>query len=516
MVRKTKDEIPKTTAQQLGSLIKSARDIMRKDKGLNGDLDRLPMLTWIMFLKFLDDMERIREAEAEYNKEKFKPVIEPPYRWRDWAAKEDGITGDELIAFINNEEAIKPDSTRGPGLFAYLRSLHGANGGDRRDVIATVFRGTINRMVNGYLLRDVINKINGIHFTASEEIHTLSHLYESMLKEMRDAAGDSGELYTPRPVVRFMVQVTDPKLGELSEDPAAGTGGFLVEIFEHLRNQCHKASDFETLQKRSIQGADAKPLPYLLCQMNLLLHGLEYPQIDPGNSLRFPLREIGDKDRVDIILTNPPFGGEEERGILSNFPEDKQTAETALLFLQLIMRKLRRGASGKRGGRCGIVVPNGTLFGDGVCARIKKELIEDFNLHTIVRLPNGVFAPYTGIPTNLLFFERDGPTKEIWYYEIPLPEGRKQYNKTQPMRFEEFEPVLAWWEDRKENGLAWKVPVGRIVESGYNLDIKNPNGKPDLEHLPPEQLTESILKKELRIAEIMAEIKQVLADGIKQ
>jgi type I restriction enzyme M protein len=516
MARKKNDIIPKTTAQQLGSLIKSARDIMRKDKGLNGDLDRLPMLTWIMFLKFLDDMERIKETEEELAGRRFKSSVEQPYRWRDWAAKEDGITGDELIAFINNEEAVKPDGTKGPGLFAYLRSLIGANGGDRRDVIATVFRGTINRMVNGYLLRDVINKINSIHFTASEEIHTLSHLYESMLKEMRDAAGDSGELYTPRPVVRFMVEVIDPKLGELAEDPAAGTGGFLVEEFEHMRKQCQKASDFEILQKSSIRGGEAKPLPYLLCQMNLLLHGLEYPQIDHGNSLRFPLREIGDKDRVDIIVTNPPFGGEEERGILSNFPEDKQTAETALLFLQLIMRKLRRDIGRKRGGRCGIVVPNGTLFGDGVCARIKKELIEDFNLHTIVRLPNGVFAPYTGIPTNLLFFERGGPTKEIWYYEIPLPEGRKQYNKTQPMQFEEFAPVIEWWKDRKENGQAWKVPAAKVIENGYNLDIKNPNGKADLEHLPPEQLTESILKKEQRIAEIMAEIKQVLAAGIKQ
>jgi type I restriction enzyme M protein len=247
--------------------------------------------------------------------------------------------------------------------------------------------------------------------------------------------------------------------------------------------------------------------------MNLLFHGLEYPQIDPGNSLRVPLREIGDKDRVDVILTNPPFGGEEEKGILSNFPEDKQTSETALLFLQLIMRKLRRDVGGKSGGRCGIVVPNGTLFGDGVCARIKKELVEDFNLHTIVRLPNGVFAPYTSIPTNLLFFERDGPTKEIWYYELPLPEGRKQYTKTKPLQFEDFSQVIRWWNDRKENEYTWKVPVEKIVESGYNLDVKNPNGKVDFEHLPPEQLTEDILEKELRIVEIMHEIKQVLAEG---
>src|SRR4051794_39692522 len=218
---------PLTTAQQLGSLVKSARDVMRKDKGLNGDLDRLPMLTWIMFLKFLDDMEQIRETEAALRGEKFRPAIDPPYRWRDWAAKETGITGPELISFVNNDEATRPDGKKGEGLFAYLRGLQGAAGGDRRDVVATVFKGTINRMINGYLLRDVINKINGIHFNSTEEIHTLGRLYESMLREMRDAAGDSGEFYTPRPVVRFMVQVTDPRLGEVMLDPACGTGGFL-------------------------------------------------------------------------------------------------------------------------------------------------------------------------------------------------------------------------------------------------------------------------------------------------
>jgi len=333
---------PLTTAQQLGSLIKSARDIMRKDKGLNGDLDRLPMLTWIMFLKFLDDLEQIRETDAKLAGKRFRHTIEPPYRWRDWASKPDGITGDELIAFVNNEEAHGPDGKNGPGLFAYLRSLQGANGGDRRDVVATVFKGTVNRMINGYLLRDVVNKVHDIHFTSSGEIHTLGHLYESMLKEMRDAAGDSGEFYTPRAVVRFMVAVTNPRLGETLLDPACGTGGFLVEAFEHLRKQCKRAEHHGVLQSESLQGGEAKPLPYLLAQMNLLLHGLEPPRIDPLNSLRFPLKEIGDKDRVDIILTNPPFGGEEERGILSNFPEDKQASETALLFLQLIMRKLRR------------------------------------------------------------------------------------------------------------------------------------------------------------------------------
>ncbi len=241
---------------------------------------------------------------------------------------------------------------------------------------------------------------------------------------------------------------------------------------------------------------------------------MNHHKIDPGNSLRFPLKEIGDKDRVDIILTNPPFGGEEERGILGNFPEDKQTSETALLFLQLIMRKLRRQP---KPGRAGLVVPNGTLFGDGVCARIKEELLKEFNLHTIVRLPNGVFAPYTSIPTNLLFFDRSGPTQEIWYYEQPPPEGRKQYTKTQPLQYEEFAPCLAWWKKREENERAWKVSVDDVLkydENGSlvsaNLDIKNPRGKQDFEHLPPEQLVDDILKKEQRIAEIMVEIKQML------
>src|SRR5881296_1442430 len=263
---KSKTELPKATAQQLASVIKSCRDIMRKDKGLNGDLDRLPMLTWIMFLKFLDDLEQQREQEAKLAGKKFRPAIEKPYRWRDWAASPQGITGDELLAFINQDEAVRPDGRRGPGLFAYLRQLTSANGDDRREVIATVFKGVDNRMKSGYLLRDVINKIGGIHFTSSEELHTLGALYESMLREMRDAAGDSGEFYTPRAVVRFMVAVTDPRLGETVLDPASGTGGFLVEAFSHLATQVKTVGERKALQERSLLGCEAKPLPYLLSQ----------------------------------------------------------------------------------------------------------------------------------------------------------------------------------------------------------------------------------------------------------
>jgi len=376
-------------------------------------------------------------------------------------------------------------------------------------------------MESGYLLRDVINKVTDIHFGSSEEIHTLGLLYESMLREMRDAAGDSGEFYTPRPVVKFMVAVTDPKLGEAVLDPACGTGGFLVEAFDHLDKQCKTVEDREVVQERSLFGQEAKPLPYMLAQMNLLLRGLEYPHIAYGNSLTSKVTEIGDKDRVDVIITNPPFGGEEESSVKNNFPADMQTAETALLFLQLIMRKLRRPEknSGKPG-RAAVVVPNGTLFGDGVCARIKEQLLREYNLHTIVRLPNGVFTPYTPIPTNLLFFDRSRPTEEIWFYEVPVPEGRKNYTKTQPIQFEAFADCIRWFhpiDERSENDHAWKVSAKDVLkydDSGNlvscNLDINNPKDAEDLEQASPAAILEEILAKERRIIEIMEEIKPEL------
>jgi len=469
-----------TTVQSLGALLKSARDIMRKDKGLNGDLDRLPMLTWIMFLKFLDDLEVQREEEAKLAGKKFKPAVERPYRWRDWAAKAEGITGDELLGFISNEEVVRPDGKEGAGLFRYLRTLSSSNGDDRRDVIATVFKGVDNRMKSGYLLRDVINKIGGIRFTSSEELHTLGALYESMLREMRDAAGDSGEFYTPRAVVRLMVEVTDPRLGETVLDPASGTGGFLVEAFNHLSKQVKTVADRRVLQGQTLFGCEPKSLPYLLCQMNLLLHGLDSPRIDPGNALRHKLTDIGERDRVDVILTNPPFGGEEEKGIQRNFPEDKQTAETALLFLQLIMRKLHRvPTAAKRPARAAVVVPNGTLYEDGVPQRIREELLSEFNLHTVVRFPKGVFEPYTDIATNVLFFDRNGPTRAVWFYEHPLPPHRahlkgKSYSATDGIQFEEFAPILQWWHNRKRSEQAWLVKVEDLKDSGFDLAQNHP------------------------------------------
>ena len=310
-----------------------------------------------------------------------------------------------------------------------------------------------------------------------------------------------------------MVEVIDPRLGETVLDPACGTGGFLVEAFNasggSRSRRCRPAA---CCRSARIVGCEAKSLPYLLCQMNLLLHGLDAPQIDPGNALRFKLTEIGEKDRVDVILTNPPFGGEEEKGIQGNFPEDRQTSETALLFLQLIMRKLRRQPTAAgRPARAAVVVPNGTLFGDGVCARIKEELLKDFNLHTIVRLPNGVFAPYTAHsrPTSCSS-TAPGRPRTSGTTSTPLPEGRKNYTKTQPIQFEEFAPLMAWWGKREENERAWKVPAAELLANNCNLDRKNPRGKEDITHLPPEQLVESILAKEQRIIEIMGEVKALL------
>ena len=480
--------------KDLSSIIKRARDIMRKDAGLSTDVDRIPQLSWILFLKAFDDLEKERTLLTP----NYRDAIEEPFRWRDWAAHEEkDRTGDELIDFVNVK------------LFPYLRGLIGTDEKDQRTVIAEVFREIYNSMRSGYLLRDIITIINEIDFTSSDDIHTMAHLYEIMLKEMRDAAGSNGEFYTPRPVIRFVVNQIQPQIGEKILDPALGTGGFLTESFEYMKSQQKKAEDREILQYHTLFGIEKKPMPYLLGMMNLVLHGIEKPNIRRDNTLRSPLYEITEKDRVDVIMTNPPFGGEEEKGIMSNFPEATRTSETALLFLQYIMRKL------KAGGRCGMVVPNGTLFAGGVGARIKKELVENFNLHTIVRLPKGVFAPYTGIDTNLLFFEKDGPTRGVWYYEHPLPSDRQDmgnpcYTKTRPLRYEEFEVLQKWWHKREENEYAWHVPIEQIIKNEYNLDSKNPISKDKDKMLPPKQLINDILEREQRIATLIDRIKQSL------
>ena len=508
MPRPPKSAALQTTAQRLDSIVKSARKIMRKDKGLNGDLDRLPLLTWVLFLKFIDDMERVHEDEALLAGHPFRPAIEPPYRWRDWAARADGITGPDLISFLAAEKTIRPDGTEGPGLFTYLRAIRGRDGvRDRRDVIATVFTDMSNRMESGYILRDLLNLVNGIHFNASDEIHTLSRLYEGLLREMRDAAGDSGEFYTPRAVVRFMVAAINPRLGETVLDPACGTGGFLAETFEHLAVQVSTTEDRQVLQTASLAGGEAKRLPYLLAQMNLLLHGLEAPSITLANTLAARrLTEIGESERVNVILTNPPFAGEEEAGIQTNFPEDRRTTETALLFLQLIMRRLKRAGRG----RAAVVVPNGTLFEGGVAARVKADLLKDFNLHTVVRLPEGVFAPYTDIPTNILFFDTTGATRTIRYWQQPAPAGRRKYSKTAPLAFEEMAECLAWFTAGGDSLLTSTNDL--LINVAVNLDLKNPAAADAEDHRAPAEIIGSILEREQRMVELLREIEALVAE----
>ncbi|RBY79801.1 SAM-dependent DNA methyltransferase [Geodermatophilus sp. TF02-6] len=484
----------------LSAVIKRARDVMRKDAGLNGDADRIPQIAWLLFLKALDDLEESREVtDPDY-----RPALSSPYRWRDWAA--DSTTrrsGDALLTFVNEN------------LLPHLAGLSGGGGaGDTRETLGAIFRDTRNRMLSGYLLADLVDEVNKVSFRSSDDVHTMAHLYESMLREMRDAAGDAGEFYTPRPVIRFMVGRVDPRPGEVVMDPAAGTGGFLVEAWDHLvaaADASETPARQRELLRGTLRGFEKKPMPYLLGQMNLLLHEVDAPRITRGNALTFSAADQR-RDGVDVVLTNPPFGGEEEAGVKDYFPSDYRTAETSWLFLVSVMERISRSPHG----RAAVVVPNGVLFDEGIGARIKEKLLREFNLHTIVRLPNGTFSPYTLIPTNILFFERGGPTKEIWFYEHPLPEGRKNYTKTKPLRYEEFADCEAWWGgaergDRVETAQAWKVPVEDV--KSYNFDLHNPHRPDDLAHRPPAELIEELIDTEKRILALLDALRAETADA---
>ena len=424
---------------------------MWKDPGVSGDAQRLEQLGWMITLKIIDD----KEAELELLNDDYVSVIPSELQWRNWASDSEGITGDAMKDFI--------DSKLSPG----LQNLDISDGNKRAILIRDIFAGTNNYMKNGTIIRQVVNKLNEIDFNASEDRHTFGDIYESLLRDLQ-SAGNYGEFYTPRAVTEIMTEIINPRLGEKVLDPACGTGGFLTSAIENIRKQdVHSVEDLKTLEE-TIRGQELKPLPFMLCVTNLILHDIEIPNIINGDSLNREYTSIVEKDRVDVILANPPFGASVSDGVETNYPAQFRTTESADLFLLLMIRYLRDG------GRAAIVLPDGSLTGDGVKQRIRQEFLEQCNVHTIVRLPNSVFQPYASVATNLLFFTKGEPTKEIFYWEHKLPEGQKSYSKTKPIQKKEFDSLKAWWNNRSENEQAWKVGIDVLKNNGYNLDIKNP------------------------------------------
>ncbi|ABZ83237.1 type i restriction-modification system, m subunit [Heliomicrobium modesticaldum Ice1] len=471
----------------ISNTTKALKDIMRIDAGINGDAQYIEQIAWLLFLKAFDYKEQEWELEDDY-----VPVIPEQYRWRNWAEDDEGITGDALIEHVEN-------------MFRTLRNLDVSDGDPRKFLVRDVMEGVNNFMKSGTLLRQVINKINAdINFDEVKTAHLFNGIYESMLKDLQ-SAGKAGEFYTPRPVTRFIVDKVNPQLGEIVLDPACGTGGFLTSVID--RFDIKTADEYRTLQK-TIRGIEKKPFPFLLCVTNLIAHGIDVPLIRHDNTLRTPTTDYSLADKVDVIVTNPPFGGAEEKAISQSVPAELRNTETADLFLVHIMALL------KDGGRCGMVLPDGFLFGTGVKAAIKKKLLEENNLHTIVRLPKDVFAPYTNINTNLLFFTKGKPTQGVWFYRLEMPQGYKHFSKTKPMLYEHFAPVRAWWNNRKESDVSQYVPVEDIIAAEYNLDFCGfPHETEEI--LPPDEFIAQYRNEKAilteRIESILAKIQIALA-----
>ena len=474
--------------------VKSIQDIMRQDHGVDGDAQRLSQLCWMFFLKIIDDQDQ----ELELTRDNYRSPIPERFQWRTWAANPEGLTGDALLLFINDE------------LFPSLKELP-AEGpwANRSRVVRGVFEDAYNYMKSGQLMRQVVNKINTVDFNDLAERKHFGEIYEQLLNDLQNA-GNAGEYYTPRGVTAFMVDRIDPKPGEVLFDPSCGTGGFITCAIRHMRDRYVKRIEDEKALQGNLRAVEKKQLPHMLCVTNMLLHGIEDPSfVRHDNTLARPYVSYENRDRVDVILTNPPFGGREEDGIESNFPAHFRTKETADLFLALFIRLL------KPGGRAAVVLPDGTLFGEGVKTRLKEHLLEECNLHTIVRLPNSVFKPYASIGTNLLFFEKGTPTREIWFYEHRVPAGQKAYSMTKPIKPEHFQDCINWWDNRQETELAWKVTIDEIKARGYNLDIKNPHVvEEDLGN--PAEILQQLETAETRAANLRDRLKAVLAEAISR
>lgn len=477
--------------------VKSIQDIMRQDAGVDGDAQRISQLCWMFFLKILDDQDQ----ELELLDSTYRSPIPEALQWQTWAANPEGITGDELLGFINND------------LFPTLKEPAPAGmASRRRRVVQSIFEDAYNYMKSGQLLRQVVNKINEVDFNNLVERQHFGDVYEQILNDLQ-SAGHAGEYYTPRAVTTFMTERIDPKPGEVILDPACGTGGFLTSALAHMRTNYVKAPADEELIQSSLRAVEKKPLPHMLCTTNMLLHGIEDPSfVRHDNTLARPYISYTQQDRVDIVLTNPPFGGKEESGIESNFPKQFRTRETADLFLALIIRLL------KKGGRAAVVLPDGSLFGEGVKTRLKEQLLEECNLHTIVRLPNSVFKPYASIGTNLLFFEKGTPTQDIWFYEHRVPEGQKAYSMTKPIRVEHLLGCVDWWGGPSRAGrvgteLTWKVSAADVKERGYNLDIKNPHVVAE-DRGDPEELLRALDAAEAEVAKHRDQLKGILEEAL--
>jgi type I restriction enzyme M protein len=476
--------------RNFGNIIKTLQNIMRKDPGVSGDAQRIEQLGWMISLKILDD----KDKEIELLNDKYVSVMPKDLQWRNWAADDEGMTGDDLKKFVDGE------------LIPRLKDLDVSTGNKRALIIREIFDGTNNYMKNGTILRQVINELNRIDFNKAEDRHVFGDIYETILRDLQ-SAGDYGEFYTPRALTEFITEMVNPRLGEKILDPACGTGGFLTSAIENIRQQDVKGvKDLKVLEK-TVHGMEFKPLPFMLCVTNLILHDIEVPNVDYTDSLNREYTTIGQKDRVDVILANPPFGASVTDGVETNFPRNFRTTESADLFLMLMVRYL------KNGGRAGIVLPDGSLTGDGVKQRIRQHLLENCNLHTIVRLPNSVFQPYASVSTNLLFFEKGNPTKKIWYWEHKLPEGVKAYSKTKLIKKSEFDNLKKWWNKRKENNQAWKVPIDTIVSSGYNLDIKNPHIAEEKQEYSSKKLVMMLYDSFRKSDKLLGKLKKELKNG---
>ena len=489
----------------LGSFVKAIQNIMRGDSGINGDAQRIEQMTWLLFLKVYD----AKEEDWEFHDDNFKSIIPEELRWRNWAVDhKDGkaMTGQSLLDFINNR------------LFPTLKDLRVTEHTPiKKAIVKAVFADCNQYMKDGILLRKVINEIDGIQFDEYDERHAFGEIYETILKSLQ-SAGNAGEFYTPRAVTDFMAKMLAPKLGERVADFACGTGGFLTSTLKVLEPQIKTVEDREKYN-RSIYGIEKKPLPYLLAITNLLLHDIDSPQIFHGNALERNVREYKKSDKFDIVLMNPPYGGTESEGVKINFPTDLRSSETADLFMSVIMYRLNET------GRAGVIIPDGFLFGtDNAKVAIKKKLLEEFNLHTIVRLPSSVFSPYTSITTNILFFDKTKKTDQVWFYRVDMPEGYKHFSKTKPMKVEHFDECVAWWNKREQikdtetdTYKAKDYTAQELAERGYDLDLC---GYPTVEEevLSPEETIRVFKEKRdalnVKIDKRLAEIEALL--GVKR